>query len=301
MFTLIKEETNEYTTELLDLRNDFVFKTFFSIKRNNHLLLSFINAILEETVTSVEIINANLDMMHIADKASVMDLRIATETREQINIEMQVSGHRALPERMLMYWAKMYASQDEKGSSGYKQLRKVTQILIADFKLLPKSHFHSKFQLIDKENLTLYSEHIEFHVIELPKVSRNLHNRSKELEKWLLFLKGNTKTKEEIAMESSTFKEAFEEIERLSQDPKTRALAISREKFLRDQNQRELEARIDGKEEGIILGIEQGIEQGALQAEEKMVLTMHAKGNTAQAIADLTDIPLERVKKIINK
>lgn len=34
-----------------------------------------------------------------------------------------------------------------------------------------------------------------------------------ELEKWLLFFKGNDEIKEEIAMESSAFKEAFEEIQ----------------------------------------------------------------------------------------
>ena len=40
-------------------------------------------------------------------------------------------------------------------------------------------------------------------------------------------------------MEGSVFKEALEEIERLSQDPETRAIAISLEIHLRDQIQRE--------------------------------------------------------------
>ena len=44
--------------------------------------------------------------------------------------------------------------------------------------------------------------------------------------------------KEVLAMESSAFKEAFEEIRKLSMDPDTVQLAISREIALRDHLQR---------------------------------------------------------------
>ena len=47
-------------------------------------------------------------------------------------------------------------------------------------------------------------------------------------------------------MESPTMKEAYEEIERLSQDPKTKRLAEYRERELKDIRQREFDAREDG-------------------------------------------------------
>ncbi len=69
--------------------------------------------------------------------------------------------------------------------------------------------------------------HAEIHVFELPKLHIEQLQNTIVLEKWLLFLKGNQQTKEVLATESSTMKEAYEEIRRLSQDPKTRHIADS--------------------------------------------------------------------------
>ncbi|WP_391207778.1 Rpn family recombination-promoting nuclease/putative transposase [Psychrobacillus sp. L4] len=114
MVSLVREDKSQYTEGLLDLRNDFVFKTFFGSKRSNHLLHEFLNAVLEDKIIFVEIRNTTFQMMHSNDKASSMDLCVTTGNGEQISIEMQVRGHRALPERMLMYCAiLMYAIQDE--------------------------------------------------------------------------------------------------------------------------------------------------------------------------------------------
>lgn len=72
------------------------------------------------------------------------------------------------------------------------------------------------------------------------------------------FFKGDYETKEEIAMESSAFKEAFEEIKRLSMDPETVQLAINREIALRDHIQRLADAEEEGFEKGIKKGIKKG-------------------------------------------
>ena len=88
-------------------------------------------------------------------------------------------------------------------------------------------------------------------------------------------------------MESSTLKEALSEIERLSQDPKTVRLAIAREIHLKDQLQRERDAKLSGKEEGMEL-------RG-----REIVLNMHKKSMSAEAIVELTNIPLVKVKEII--
>ena len=64
--------------------------------------------------------------------------------------------------------------------------------------------------------------------IELSKVVGLQPQDSTKLEQWLLFLKSDKETKEALAVESSTMREAFEEIQRFSQcTPVTRAAAIS--------------------------------------------------------------------------
>ncbi|QFF98058.1 hypothetical protein PB01_04065 [Psychrobacillus glaciei] len=73
-------------------------RPFFGSKRSNHLLRELLNAVLEDKIISVEIRNTNFQMMHSNDKASSMDLCAIMGSGEQINIEMQEHGHRALPE-----------------------------------------------------------------------------------------------------------------------------------------------------------------------------------------------------------
>jgi len=219
-----------------------------------------------------------------------MDLRILTDKGEQINVEMQLKGHKAFKERMLIYWAKMYGIQDEIGKS-YDELNKAIQIVVTNFNLLSKPHYHSMFQLIDAENGTLFSSHAEIHVLELSKVVSLQPQDATKLEQWLLFLKSDKETKEALAVESSTMKEAFEEIQRLSYDPATRAAAISREIHLKDQIQRELDAKADGKLEGKA--------EGKVEGKAEVIRNMHEKQYSVEAIADLTNLPVEDVLRIV--
>lgn len=77
---LVREEKFVYGVgyELLDLRNDFVFKAFFGDNRNNHLLLQFLQAVLGDTIESVALTDPNIELTHAEDKSSIMDLRIVT-------------------------------------------------------------------------------------------------------------------------------------------------------------------------------------------------------------------------------
>lgn len=104
-----------------------------------------------------------------------------------------------------------------------------------------------------------------------------------DLEKWLLFLKSGKEIKEVLAMESSVMKDAYEEIKRLSQNPKTRAQAIAREIFLKDQLQREEDAE------------EVGMERGVENTKKEIVLNMYQEDYPFEAIAKITNLSLEQV------
>ena len=112
-------------------------------------------------------------------------------------------------------------------------------------------------------------------------------NKSREmddLEKWLLFFKGDQKAKEEVAMESSAFKEAFDEIRRLSMDPETVDLAISREIALRDHLTR----------------LEEAENRGMEQAKKEFVLKMYDESAPLDLICKVTGFSPEEVQFIVN-
>lgn len=95
-------------------------------------------------------------------------------------------------------------------------------------------------------------------------------------------------------------KEAYEEIERLSQNPETRRLAEYRARELKDIRQRELDAREDGIEQGIEQGIELGLEQGIELEKREIVLRMYGKNFSMEDIVQVTGVPLEKINEIIN-
>lgn len=300
MVAVVREQNEKYEQDLLDMRNDVVFKSFFGDQRNNKLLLSFLNAILHDTISSVTLTDPHLAIKHPKDKLAVMDIRVLTHMGEQINVEIQLQDHDAFAERMLMYWAKMYTSQDKVGQE-YTELNKAIQIIITNFKWLPKTHFHSMFQLMDPEDGTLFTNHVEIHVLELLKLDEPELQEADALEKWLLFLKGNRQIKEALAVESSTMKEAFEEIQRLSDDPVMRRIAEYRDSELRGQQQREIDREkagiARGKKEGKVEGKIEGRNEGKVE----IVLNMHSQQIAAETIAKLTGIDLDYVLMVIEK
>ena len=148
---------------------------------------------------------------------------------------------------------------------------------------------------MDPEDGTTFSSHLAMHVLELPKLQIRSLVEANELEKWLLFLTGDKKTKEALAVESSTLKEALSEIERLSQSPETVRMAISREIHLKDQLQQEEDAKFRGIEKEI----EKGISEGKQLQSQEIILNMHAENLSAESIAKLTKIPIEKVMRII--
>lgn len=88
LVSVVRQDQDVYGAGLLDMRNDFVFKAFFTDERNNDLLLQFLKAILGNTITSVKLTDPTIEMTHSEDKSPVMGLHVMTNRGEQINVEM---------------------------------------------------------------------------------------------------------------------------------------------------------------------------------------------------------------------
>ena len=184
---LVKEQREAYTGELLDLRNDYVFKSFFGNRRNNNLLLKFLNAVLDEDIHAIKLMDPHIDRNHSTDKKSIVDVRVQTASNNQINIEMQMAGHRSFPERMYMYMAKIYVRQDEAGKK-YSDYKKAIQIIITNFTLLNEEDYHNVYKITNQKSGSIFINHYETHVLEFPKLIKEDIKETSELEKWLLFL-----------------------------------------------------------------------------------------------------------------
>ena len=81
-------------TKKLVMKDDIMFKAFFSKKGNERFLKDFLNAILGKDIKIKKVIHdARLEQLAREQKYGVLDLDVELESGEIINIEMQMNNH----------------------------------------------------------------------------------------------------------------------------------------------------------------------------------------------------------------
>ena len=128
--------------EPIDLMVDYAFKQLFRQARNEDLLISFLNALLINSlaspIISVQYGNTEQSPEYQGDKLSRMDVFVETDQKERINIEMQVAHDYGMAKRTLYYWAELYRRQVLSGAS-YQELHRVITINLIDFVQFPST------------------------------------------------------------------------------------------------------------------------------------------------------------------
>ena len=165
-------------------------------------------------------------------------------------------------ERSLFYLSKMYTGQIAP-SQDYGVFKKCVSISILDFDLFHgETEFYSCFHIREDTRGIIYTDKMEFHVVELPKLPEGLGEDSSDIELWAKFI--NAERKEEfdmLAQRNPYIESAYEHLQVISRDKEKRLEYEAREKALRDYNQLVKEAELRGKEAGEKIGREQEAER----------------------------------------
>ncbi len=237
---------------LMKPKIDFAFK---EIMMDEKARIGFLASVLQldpGDIKETQILNPYLRKTHEDDKLGILDVRILMNDDTMIDVEIQLSELSVWPDRSLFYAAKMYAEQIEPGQK-YDVLNKCVSISILDFALFKEeADFYSCFHIREDTRGFLYTDKMEFHVIELPKLPAELKEGCTGLELWAKFI--NAERKEEfdmIAERNPYIKSAYDQLQIISQDRQKRMEYEAREKAIRDYSQGMYEAEQRGKEEGI--------------------------------------------------
>jgi hypothetical protein len=235
---------------LLDPKLDVVFKLLFADARNKHLLCSLLTAVLEpsEPITDVEVLNPEVTRHSVQAKGAVLDVRALLPDRTRINVEMQLYGHRGIPQRQLYYWAKLYTEPLSRGDV-YASLAPA----VGDFAI---------------------------HVLQLPRlraVTRDPQDTGpgSAMVRWGRFLTARTDHElEQLAMQDPDLREAKAALERLSADPQAQRLAREREQWAWNHAQALDWAQREGRAEGEARGRAEGEARGLLRILEARGLAL---------------------------
>ncbi len=248
---------------LMKPKIDFAFK---EIMNDETVRTGFLSAVLKldpGEIRKTIILNTDLRRTHPDDKLGILDVRVSMNDDTEIDIEVQLSALNIWADRALFYLAKMYTEQISAGEN-YDVLKKCVSISILDYRLFEDSgEFYSCFHIREDTRHTLYTDKMEFHVIELPKLPEKLKENSSDLLLWAKFI--NAERKEEFDMladKNASIEKAYEKLQVISQDQKKRMEYEAREKAIRDHNQMMKEAVERGLKQGRAEGLERGRAEG---------------------------------------
>ena len=172
--------------------NDFAFAKTFARPKNKVALISLLNAILqlERPIEDVTIRNPFNFQDFADDKLTILDIK-ATDTQGRIfNVEMQLSVHLGLVERMVYYGCEVYTDQLRKGDD-FSELNPVFAICILNSVLWRENpKVHHCFRMTDEESGRVLSNTIEIHMLELGwyNLTEADLNRANPVDRWLYWL-----------------------------------------------------------------------------------------------------------------
>ncbi len=276
-------------TELLTPKLDLVFKALFS--QDTELLTDLINAVLnrpdKERITSVELMNPGVLPETAVQKFIILDIRAEDNSGQLYDIEMQVRKYDDYNQRTLYYLSRMYTEQLEKGGR-YGLLKPVIGIHFLDYELFPQHpEYYFRFELRDCRypELTL-TDDLALYLFEMPKADRlkEKTNLDGGMNEWLHFfnhahIQGERTMRTQYS--NPNIIKAFDILEKLSADEKTRMLAEQRERALKDEASLLGAARRQGERSKAIETAAKLLKMGVLSVEQ---------------IADATGLRTDQVK-----
>ena len=252
---------------LMKPKIDFAFKEIMSDEKARIGFLSAVLKLKPEDIKETHILNPYLGKVHEEDKLGILDVHILMNNNTEIDTEIQLSEMRIWANRSLFYASKMYTDQIEQGQK-YDVLKKCVSISILDFELFKdQEEFYSSFHIREDQRNFLFTDKMEFHVIELPKLPKERKEESSDVELWAKFI--NSEREEEfdmLAKQNPYIESAYKKLQVISQDKEKRLEYEAREKAIRDYNQCMYEAEQRGieigEQRGIEIGEQRGIEAG---------------------------------------
>ena len=173
-------------------KNDVAFKKIFGDENHKEILISFLNAVLNlqgvHEIADLTILNPYQAPKLAELKYTLLDVRAIDKRGVTFIVEMQVEQVAGYQKRFLYYGAKAYAGQIERGDD-YPKLNQVIFIGILDFVGFEGEEYLTRHLITNQVTQKQELDGMEFNFIELPKFTKQEHELTTLLDKWVYFLK----------------------------------------------------------------------------------------------------------------
>ena len=303
----------------LKMKNDIMFKAFFSQKENEEYLKDFLEAILGEKITIKKVAHdVRLEQLAREQKYGVLDLGIELEKGEFINVEIQLRNYGNIEERTTFYASKKISEQLGPGED-FENMKPVIIIAILDYELtdLPDYVTETVRVAVNHRYYEL-NNGVKYYYIELSKFREQNPDMTLPVNQWLSFIDMEKGELLEMAKkENKKVKKAFENYEVLTGDEEVKRLEEIRLMSMLEEKAALEYARKKGAKEGLKQGHEEGLkqghEEGLKQGHEEGVMQGRKKEKIETAkkllklkmmisqISEITGLNKQEIEKIKNE
>lgn len=286
--TNTKEGKIKQQQKIYNLKDDIIFKAFFSRKGNEEFLIDFLKALLKIDIKSIEIREeVNIEQLKPEEKGGRLDLQAKLNNGVIVNIELQVENEYNIEKRTAYYSSKVLARETKRGTK-YKDIDQVIMINILNYELLGFDEYISKTAIVlDKHREFEVIKNLQWYFIELPKFRKAHPDMDEKINQWLAFMDDYDKGLIKMAEKKNpTLKKAREEITYLTGDAAVQRLEELREKWEMDRI-----SAIDYAEE-------RGKKAGEENKQKEIAKKMLEKNIAIDVIIEVTGLSKEEIEKL---
>ena len=295
----IREQARQAVAEgrLLDLKNDVVFKSYFSKETpaGIYCRTKMLGSIIGQRVETATVLNPDILPDFVLGKFPRLDIHCILDDGSEVDVEMQGTKQHDDQIKRSIYYGAVLAKNAVKTGVLYSQMPKVYQIMFMDCTVIKeekgKERFHHSYKFRDDENGAQLSDVLQIHFIELPKLKRNIETMS-ELEFWALMIKsgGSEKTQElfrKFDDRQEDLKMANTLLRDISKDEKEWWAKFSYETAERERNAIQNAALRNAQQ------------QGAYNNALTNARTMLQDGMSVELVSKYSHLPIEEVKNLM--
>ena len=279
IFTERERYINPYT--------DFGFKKLFGTEMNKDLLISFLNALFnneEKVIEDVQYLNSEHLGDGYGDRRAVFDVYCKTKDGGRFIVEMQKAEQTYFKDRSLYYSTFAIREQAPKGKDWDYHLEDVYTVGVLNFKFpsdeYPADKYRHEIKLKDVEDNHVFYPKLTFVYLEMPKFNMTEDKLVTMFDKWMFVLRNLSRLLDRPkALQDRIFDRLFEQAEIAKYSPEERREYEVSVKNYWDYNSTMKTAATNASNERA----------------KKIARRMKARGDSAEDIAEMTDLSVEEI------
>jgi predicted transposase/invertase (TIGR01784 family) len=279
IFTERERYINPYT--------DFGFKKLFGTEMNKDLLISFLNALFnneEKVIENVQYLNSEHLGDGYGDRRAVFDVYCKTKDGGRFIVEMQKAEQTYFKDRSLYYSTFAIREQAPKGKDWDYHLEDVYTVGVLNFKFpsdeYPADKYRHEIKLKDVEDNHVFYPKLTFVYLEMPKFNMTEDELVTMFDKWMFVLRNLSRLLDRPkALQDRIFDRLFEQAEIAKYSPEERREYEVSVKNYWDYNSTMKTAATNASNERA----------------KKIARRMKARGDSAEDIAEMTDLSVEEI------